>query len=146
MRKLHVQKATASHVTSRKVPEMAENDTFWDISWNVVIKALWFSELSMWVMSASFCWKPHPFKSSHFRVIQFARWSKWPEIRPVEISRSRLCIRSYQMFFVSCIHVEACMNYISVQTAFRKTAHLQLFEPRRSQNGRKWDFWIYFEM
>ena len=51
MRKLHVQKATASHVTSRKVPKMAENETFWDISRNVVIKALWFSELSMWVMT-----------------------------------------------------------------------------------------------
>ena len=44
------------------------------------IKALWFSELSMGVIVASFCCKRHTFKSSRFGVIPFARGSKWPEI------------------------------------------------------------------
>ena len=122
---------------------MAENGTFWNKSQNVVVIALWFSELSMLVKSASFCWKPHAFKSSRFRVIQFARWSKWPEIRPVEKSRSRLGIRSYQMFLVSCIHVEANMNYIYAKTACPKSNRFPRYKLKSAQNGRKRDFLGY---
>ena len=143
MRKLHVQRATASNVTSWKVSKMAENTTFWDISRNVVIKALWFSELSMGVMSTSFCWISHPFKTSRFRVIQFARGSKCPEIRPFEMSRNRFGIRSYQKFLVSCIHVEANRNYIYAKTACPKSNRFPCYKPKSVQNGRKHDFLRY---
>ena len=108
-----------------------------------MIGVLWFSEMSTGVMSASFCWKPHAFKSSRLRVIQFARWLKWPEIRPLEMSRSRLGIRWYQMFLVSCIHVEANMNYIYAKTACPKSNRFPRYKPKSAQNGRKQDFLGY---
>ena len=44
--KTHAEKPPASDVTSPKVPKIAREKTFWDISQNVVISALSSSELS----------------------------------------------------------------------------------------------------
>ena len=57
------------------------------------------------VPSASFWWKPHAFKSSRFRVIQ---WTKGPKIiffRPSDILRNKFVIWSYQILLISCMDI-----------------------------------------
>ena len=89
------------------------------------------------------CLKPEPFTIFHSGVMGSGRGSKCPEIRPFEISRNRLGIRSYQMFLVSCILVEANMNYIYAKTACPKSNRFPCYKPKSAQNGRKRDFLGY---
>ena len=47
------------------------------------------------------------------------------------------------MLLVSCKYVEACMNYIMVKTACRKTTYFWCYKPKSAQNGWLRDFLGY---
>ena len=82
--KSHVEKLHVSRFTGPKRLQMAKIETFCDISWNVEIRPIWFSELRTVVIVASICWKPYVFKVFHFRVIHWPRGPKGSKKRQNE--------------------------------------------------------------
>ena len=67
--KPHVEKRDGSRFTGPKRLKMAKFETFGEISRNIEIRAIWFSELRTVVIVASLCWKPLVFDPFRFRVI-----------------------------------------------------------------------------
>ena len=122
---------------------MAKFETFCDISWNVEIRALWFSELRTVVIVASLCWKPYVFKVSHFRVIHWPRGPKSLFFIPYNIFRNRLVKLSYQVLLMSVMYVEVYMNYDLVKTARGETSRFQIYRSKKAKNGQIWDVWWY---
>ena len=60
--KPHVEKLGSSDITGPNGLKMAKIESFRDISRNVEIRALWFSELRMMVIVALFCGKRYVFE------------------------------------------------------------------------------------
>ena len=71
---------------------MAKIETFGDISRNVEIRAIWFSELRTVVIVASFCYEPLVFNVFCFRVIHWPRGPKIIFLRTFVILWSNLII------------------------------------------------------
>ena len=90
--KLHVEKLDGSRFTGPRRLKMAKIETFGDISRNVEIRAIWFSELRTVVIVASFCCKPLVFNVFRFRVIHWPRCPKILFWRPFVILWNNLII------------------------------------------------------
>ena len=118
--KPHVEKLHVSRFTGPKRLKMAKIETFRDISWNVEIRPIWFSELRRVVIVASIYWKPYVFKVFHLRVIHWPRGPKSLFFIPYNIFQNRLVIWSYQVLLMSVMYVEVYMNLFGGGQLFKK--------------------------
>ena len=139
--KRHVEKLDSSWLTGPKRLKMAKIETFCEISRNVEITDIWFSELRTVLIVASFCWKPYVLNVSHFRVIHWPRGPKKLFFRHYDIFRYSLAIWSYQILLISDMHVEAYMSYNTVKTTCRKTGRFLKASIPLSWNVTCWNIW-----
>ena len=102
--KSHVEKLHVSRFTGPKRLQMAKIETFCDISWNVEIRPIWFSELRTVVIVASICWKPYVFKVFHFRVIH---WPRGPEKQQKTTKWGEKSVFFFTFFVYICILSQA---------------------------------------